>query len=144
VSTIEIERAPEDVFPYATDPTRFGEWQEGVVSGSTDGAVGVGSACTMTRKIGGSERTSTSEITEYDPPRRWAIQGIDGPIRADVSVSVEPIAGASAAPGSRVTIQLDFHGHGFGKLLAPLVTSQARKEVPVSCQNLKERLEQGT
>jgi hypothetical protein len=41
-----------------------------------------------------------------------------------------------------VTISLDFHGHGVGKLLAPLVTSQARKEVPVSCQNLKERLEQ--
>jgi hypothetical protein len=28
--------------------------------------------------------------------------------------------------------------------MAPLVTSQARKEVPVSCQKLKERLEQGT
>jgi hypothetical protein len=98
--------------------------------------------CTVTRKIGGSERTLTSTITEHDPPRRWAIHGIDGPIRADVSVLVEPVSGD---PGtrSRVTIQLDFHGHGFGKLILPLVTSQARKEVTVSCQTLKEKLEAG-
>ncbi len=140
VSTVEIERPPSEVFPYVTDPTRFGEWQAGVVSGSTEGAAGVGSKCTMTRKIGGTQRTSTSEITQYEAPSRWAIHGIDGPIRADVSVLVEPL---DAGQRSRVTIQLEFQGHGFGKLLAPMVTSQARKEVPKSCQNLKQRLEAG-
>jgi hypothetical protein len=40
-----------------------------------------------------------------------------------------------------VTIGLDFQGHGFGKLLTRYVTSQASKEVPVSCQRLKQRLE---
>jgi uncharacterized protein YndB with AHSA1/START domain len=140
VSTVGIARAPEDVFPYATDPSRFGEWQQGVVRGSTEGEPGVGGRCTMTRKVGGSVRTSTSEITEFDPPRRWAIHGIDGPIRADVSVTVEPVT-ADSSPQSRVTIELEFHGHGFGKLIAPMVTSQARKEVPASCQKLKERLE---
>ena len=29
VSTIEIDRPPEEVFAYATDPTRFAEWQHG-------------------------------------------------------------------------------------------------------------------
>ena len=140
VSTVEIERPPSEVFPYATDPSRFGEWQPDVVSGSTEGAPGVGSKCIMTRKVGGTKRTSTSEITQYEAPSRWAIHGIDGPIRADVSVLVEPI---DAGQHSRVTIQLDFQGHGFGKLLAPIVTSQARKEVPKSCQNLKQRLEAG-
>jgi uncharacterized protein YndB with AHSA1/START domain len=138
VSSVQIQRPPEEVFPYVTDPSHFGEWQDGVVSGSSEGTPGVGSRCIMRRKIGGSERTSTSEITEYDPPRRWAIHGIDGPIRADVEVWIEPV---DPARGSRVTIGLDFHGHGLGKLLAPYVTSQARKEVPVSCQNLKKRLE---
>jgi carbon monoxide dehydrogenase subunit G len=142
VSTIEIGRTPEEVFPYVTDPSRFGEWQKGVMSGSEEGH-GVGAKCTMTRKIGGAERTSTSAVTEYDPPRRWAIHGIDGPIRADVSVLVEPVSGDSGQR-SRVTLQLDFHGHGFGKVIAPFVTSQARKEVPISCQKLKERLEQGS
>jgi uncharacterized protein YndB with AHSA1/START domain len=31
VSTIEIDRPPEDVFAYATDLVRFGEWQKDVV-----------------------------------------------------------------------------------------------------------------
>lgn len=143
VSTVEIERTPEDVFPYVTDPSRFGEWQNGVVGGSQAEAPALGSKCTMTRKVGGSVRTSTLEITEYEPPRRWAVHGIDGPIRVDVQVTVEAAGSAAAAARSRCTIQIDVHGHGFGKLLAPLVTSQTRKEVPQSCQKLKERLEAG-
>jgi hypothetical protein len=44
---------------------------------------------------------------------------------------------------SRVTITLDFHGHGIGKLLVPLfVNREATKEVPKSCVQLKQRLEQ--
>jgi uncharacterized protein YndB with AHSA1/START domain len=141
VSTVEIERTPSEVFSYATDPSRFGEWQGSVVSGSSEGVIGVGSKFTTTRKIGGAQRASTSEITEYEPPRRWAVRGVDGPIRADVSVVVEPI---DSGARSRVTFQLNFVGHGLGKLIAPVVTSQARKEVPVSCQNLKQRLEAAT
>ncbi|MGZ4187488.1 MAG: SRPBCC family protein, partial [Solirubrobacteraceae bacterium] len=55
----------------------------------------VGSKCTTIRKIGGREREVTTEITDYDPPRRWADRGIDGPIRAVVAVTVEPLADGS-------------------------------------------------
>ena len=37
VSTIDVGRPPEDVFAYATDPSRFHEWQKGVVSGRMEG-----------------------------------------------------------------------------------------------------------
>jgi uncharacterized protein YndB with AHSA1/START domain len=33
VTSVEVDRSAEDVFAYATDPTRFSEWQRGVVSG---------------------------------------------------------------------------------------------------------------
>lgn len=138
VATIDIARPPGEVFPYVTDPSRFGEWQAGVVSGHTDGEPAVGTRCTMTRRLGGSERTSTSEITEISPPTSWAIRGVDGPIRAAVRVSVEPRADGEH---SHVTISLDFSGHGLGRALLPMVLSQARKEVPQSCQKLKQQLE---
>jgi uncharacterized protein YndB with AHSA1/START domain len=138
-SSVEIGRPPGEVFSYATDPARFGEWQRGVVGGHLDGKPGVGAHCTMTRRIGGAKRTSTSVITVFDPPEHWALHGIDGPIRAEVSVGIEPLGGDR---GSRVTIELEFHGHSFGRLLAPMVTRRARREVPVSCRHLKERLEQ--
>ncbi len=94
VTSIEIARPPEEVFGYVIDPSRFAEWQEGVVvSGRMegDGPHGVGSRCITTRRIGGSERASTQEITEFEPPRTWADHGIDGPIRARVNVAVEPL-----------------------------------------------------
>jgi carbon monoxide dehydrogenase subunit G len=136
--TVDIDRPPSEVFPFVTDPSRFGEWQRGVLSGRVAGEPAVGSTCTMTRKIGGAARQSTSQITEYEPPVRWAIRGVDGSIRAHVIVQVEPLEDAR----SRVTIDLQFSSHGLGKLMAPMVVSRARKEVPVSCQNLKGLLEQ--
>ena len=86
VSEVDVARPPEEVFRYVTDPSRFGEWQSGVVSAhiDPDGPQEVGSRCVMTRRIGGTDRTTTSEITELSPPRTWAIRGIDGPVRADV------------------------------------------------------------
>ena len=81
----------------------------------------------------------TTRITEYDPPRRWADRGIEGPIRAIVAVTVEPLADASR---SRITIELDFTGHGIGKLLVPLVVHrQATAEMPENMDRLKQRLE---
>jgi hypothetical protein len=101
--------------------------------------VAVGSICTTTRRIGGAERTVTSRVTKLSPPRNWAIRGIDGPIRSIVNVTVEP-AGAGAR--SRVTIELDFTGHGIGKLLVPLVVRpQSRKEMQRNMQRLKARIE---
>jgi Polyketide cyclase / dehydrase and lipid transport len=92
-----------------------------------DDQVAVGSKCTTTRRIGGGERTVTSEITEISPPRTWAVHGIDGPIRSIVNVTVEPLADSTR---SRVTIALDFEGQGIGKLLVPLVVRrQARQEM---------------
>ena len=41
-----------------------------------------------------------------------------------------------------MTIEVDFEGHGIGKLLVPLVVRrQAAKEMPTNLQTLKERLE---
>jgi uncharacterized protein YndB with AHSA1/START domain len=138
VSTAEIGRPAEDVFAYVTDPSHMPEWQKGVTSGRLDGT-GVGSRCTTTRKIGGAEREVVTEITEYDPPRRWADHGIEGPIRAVVSVRVDPLDEPNR---SRVTISVDFEGHGIGKLLVPLmVRPQARREMPGNMSSLKQRLE---
>jgi hypothetical protein len=43
-----------------------------------------------------------------------------------------------------MTIDLDFEGHGIGKLLVPLVVRrQARMEMPKNQQRLKDLLERG-
>jgi uncharacterized protein YndB with AHSA1/START domain len=134
VSTIEIARPPEEVFAFATDPLRFAEWQRDVVSVRMVGD----SRFTTTRRISGADRTMTQEITRNEPPRFWAAQGVDGPIRPHATIAVEP---ANDGTRSRVTFSLDFEGHGLGVPLVPLVRRQAQKGAPTSYRNLKKLLE---
>jgi carbon monoxide dehydrogenase subunit G len=143
VSSIEIARPPEEVFAYVSDPSRLAEWQESVVSARAEGGGPpvVGSRAVTIRKIGRVERSMTMEMTNINPPRDWAVRGIDGPVRGVVNGTVEPLDDGAR---SRVTIELDFEAHGLGKLLVPLVVRrQAQKEMPRNLQNLKERLESG-
>ena len=63
---------------------------------------------------------------------------MDGPIRATVDLTVDPLTQTS----SRLTISVDFAGHGIGKVLVPLVVRrQAEKEMPANLAALKRRLE---
>jgi uncharacterized protein YndB with AHSA1/START domain len=140
IAAVDVDRSAAEVFAYATDPTRFSEWQSGVVEGhlEQDGPPRVGSRCVTTRRIGGAERPATAELTHLDPPRTWGVRGIDGPIRATVEVTVAPLAEAR----SRLTIAVDFEGHGIGTVLVPLlVRRQARTEMPTNVANLKRHLE---
>jgi uncharacterized protein YndB with AHSA1/START domain len=144
VHSVEIDRRPEDVFAYVTDPTRFPEWQDAVVRASPQdsGPIKEGSRISLTRRMGKREQTMTSELTEYSPPRSYAFRIIDGPVRALGKGRFEPLDGGER---TRFTFELDFKGHGIGKLLVPLVVrKQAEKELPQSHENLKKRLESGS
>lgn len=142
VHSIEIDRPPDEVFSYVTDPLRFAEWQYDVLSVRIEGGPppGVGSKFTTTRRIGRAERTMTQEITEINPPTSWAAQGVAGPIRPSANIIVDPLDDGTR---SRVTIALDFKGHGIGVPLVPAIRLMAAKGAPRSYRNLKERLESG-
>lgn len=141
VNSIEISRRPEDVFAYLTNPTHLPEWQESAVAVRGDSPLTVGQRVVITRRVGRRERTMTNEVTELNPPKSWSLRGTDGPVRGEVKGTVEPVADGER---SRVTIALDFEGHGIGKLLLPLVVRrQVEAEMPKNMQMLKERLESG-
>jgi hypothetical protein len=139
-ASIEIARGPDDVFAYLDDLGRHGEWQAQIVSAQKhgDGPTQVGTKSTEKRRMGGREQSITYEVTEHDPPRTFGFHGVDGPVRVVGRVTIDPIGDGSS---SRVSLVLDFEGHGFGKALVPLARSQTRKQVPKDQQRLKERLE---
>ena len=140
-SSIEIARPAEDVFAYVTDPSRFSEWQDDVVSARFETAQppGVGSRFRTIRRMGRNERVVTQEITAYAPPTSWAARGIDGPVRPRVELTLQPLAHRSRV---RLTVVMDFEAHGIGKVLVPLVIRRlAARQAPRSYQRLKEQLE---
>ena len=97
VTSAEIGRPAAEVFACATDPSRFSEWQRGVIDGHMERPAGagdgpaVGARCVTTRRIGGASRPAISELVDIDPPRLWGVRGIDGPIRG-------PAAGVHGRP----------------------------------------------
>ena len=146
VTSAEIGRPAAEAFAYAAGPARLSQWQKGVVDGHMESpgngsqTPSVGAQCVTARRIGGADRPSTSELVHINPPQTWGVRGTDGPIRAAVEVLVEPVTDAR----SRLTISVDFTGHGIGKILVPLlVRLEARKEMPGNMAALKQRMEAG-
>jgi uncharacterized membrane protein len=139
-NTIEIARSPEDVFAYMDDLSRHGEWQPLIVSVrvDTDGPTRVGSRATEVRRMGRRKVAVTYEITEHEPPHRFAFKGIDGAIRAEGKGTIDATDGGKA---SRLTLELTLTGYGVGKVFAPLARKQARRELPEAHRRLKELLE---
>ena len=75
------------------------------------------------------------------PPRSYAFRVIDGPVRALGKGRFEPLDNGAR---TLFTFELDFEGHGIGKVLVPLIVRrQAANELPQSHANLKRVLEGG-
>ncbi|MFJ6792841.1 SRPBCC family protein [Streptomyces sp. NPDC091268] len=140
-NSIDIDRRPEEVFAYITDPTHLPEWQDSAVSAVPMGDLPVhtGSRVVVTRQIGKRRIPSTMEYTELDPPRSWHLHGVDGPVRPEVQGRIEPLDDGTR---SRVTLSVDLEGRGMGRGLVPLVVKpMIRKEMPRSEEKLKHLLE---
>jgi uncharacterized protein YndB with AHSA1/START domain len=138
---IDVDRTPEDVYAYVTDPSHLPEWQLSAVATEVldEGPIHPGTRVRVTRRIGTREIPMTVEFTELDPPHSWGLHGIEGPVRPRAHGEIEPLDDGRR---SRVTIELDFEGHGLGRALVPLVVRpQMRKELPRDEQLLKDLLE---
>jgi len=100
----------------------------------------VGTRVREQRRIGGRNQDTSYEITEHEPPRRSAFQGIAGPVRPVGTITLEALKDGSR---TRLTLEFDLVGHGLGKLFAPLARKQARREIEQTHARLKARLESG-
>jgi len=141
-ATIDISRTPQDVFAYATDFAQFRHWQGNVILARRDdqAPLRTGSGAVVTRRVGPRQVEATEKITELTPPKAWEVRSSGGmPVTAIARGHIAPLDDGTR---SRVTITLDFEGHGIGKLLVPLVIRrQARKQLPRNSARLKEMLE---
>jgi len=78
--SIDIARAPEDVFAYITDPSRLASWQDAEdVEQLTPGPVGVGTRFREVHRAMGRRRVEVTEIVTFQPGRRFEIRVVEGP-----------------------------------------------------------------
>ena len=134
---IDIDRPPEDVFAALTDIGRLPEWQSSVVSAELEGPLGVGARLRETRKMMGREGKLVSEVTEYDPPHRFSVHAIEGPIPMTVTHTLEPSGG-----GTRLEVVGEATPKGVMRLAAGKMQKAAESEFRGDLQRLKSLLEQ--
>jgi uncharacterized protein YndB with AHSA1/START domain len=138
-SSTRIARTPQEVFDYVSDAARLPEWQPSVhEAGVEPPAVRqVGMRGYEVRSVQGRTQKVRWEVTECEPGTRWAVDGIEGPVRAHVTISLAP----ADDTGTTLDYRIWFEGRGIGKLFRLMASRGARSEIPASLALLKQRLE---
>src|SRR3712207_9581670 len=79
-SSTDIARSPRDVFTYVTDAPHLPEWQPSVDEAAAEppGDPGVGMPGWEVRQVPGGPRKIRWEVTDYEPDRRYGVQGVEG------------------------------------------------------------------
>ena len=133
---IDIDRPPEDVFALLTDIPRLPEWQRSAVSAAAEGEVAVGGRIRETRRFLGREYAVVHEVTAYDPPHRFDIRSVEGPIPLSVRHTLEPSGG-----GTRLEVVGEANPKGVLRFAAGGIAKTAEAEFHRDFERLKELLE---
>ena len=138
--SIFINRPPQEVFDYITNPDNDSNWRSTAVSAewTSDGPVGVGSTQRTVGKFLGRKIDSTNEVTVWDPPNQFAFKSVGGSIPLELSQKL-----AAEDNGTQLTINAQAELAGFFKLAEGLVGKQAEKQMDTDFNALKLVLEAG-
>jgi uncharacterized protein YndB with AHSA1/START domain len=133
---VAIDRAPEDVFALLTDIDRMPEWQNSAASASADVALGRGTRIRETRRLMGREFKVVHEVTAYDPPHRFDVESVEGPIPLTIRHTLEPSGG-----GTHLEVVVEAQPKGMLRFAAAGIAKTGEAELRRDVERLKEILE---
>ena len=136
--TVEIACPPEKVFAALTDLEHLPEWQSSAVSSKPDGPLAVGARVREQRSMMGREIDNELEVTAYDPPRRFALEGRSGPVPLSIDHEVVEDNGQTV-----VHVRVQAEPGALFKLAGPMIKRTAEQELRTDFQRLKGQLEAG-
>lgn len=137
-SSIFINRPPQEVFDYCSNPANQPKWQSGVESAewTSEAPHGPGSTIKTLTNFLGRKIEAELEITSWDPPRQMGLKALGGPIPFENTTILE-----AQGDGTLVTQRAQGEFGGFFKLAEGLVGKQAEKTFETSNAALKLLLE---
>jgi len=136
--TIHIERSPEQVWAYMTDPANTPRWSNLVrrVDLITPGPLRVGSERLVTFDLGGKQVQRVSEVWALEPGRRIGVRNTAENVTGVFEYTLAP-----ERNGTRVSFTCDIHPHGLMWLLLPLLLKSNRLRYTEQLPNLKKEVE---
>jgi carbon monoxide dehydrogenase subunit G len=136
--SIYIDRPPQEVFDYMSDPANDAEWRSGsrVAEWSSEGSVGVGSTMRSEDSFLGRKVDTTSKITSWDPPHQYSFKSVGGSFPAEFSFQLR-----SEGSGKQLTASGEIEFSGVFKLVEWLFGYQIGKQAVDDFDTLKTILE---
>jgi carbon monoxide dehydrogenase subunit G len=137
---IFIARPPQEVFNFLVKSENIPVWDSSIVHAETvgDEPVGLGTRATGTSKVVGRKFDWTTEVAEFEPPRRLTSKSVGGQLDFTVTSTLEP-----ERDGTRLTYRIDAAsglGGVFGRLGDLFVEKAQARTVRANLETLSELL----
>ena len=136
--TVEIARAPADVFELLSEIERLPEWQASALEAHADGPLAEGSRITERRRLLGREVDTELEVVAYEPPKRLTLRSLGGPVQFTVDHEL-----AEQGGGTQLRFVAEAQPGGLLRLTEPVLARTAEQEFRRDFDRLKELLESG-
>jgi heat shock protein HslJ len=138
LTEIEIDRPPEVVAAYATDPDNATAWYENIVGveWKTPPPLAVGSRIAFVARFLGRRLEYTYEVRELATGERLVMSTADGPFAMETTYTWERAAG-----GTRMTLRNRGEPAGFSRVAAPLLARAMRRANRKDLERLKSMIE---
>ena len=139
--TFSVNRPPEAVFDYMTDPANLAAWQTSKTSVEqlTEGPPQLGTRVReRTKPPGGKEFEQIVEFTEFERPRRLHVHIVEGPYPVDGTWTLEP-----DGSGTRVHFTAEGQLSGALSLLQPVARRVMSRQFAAYHRNLRRNVEHG-
>jgi hypothetical protein len=136
--SVEIAESPDLVFMVCSDFENELRWNPKAQKAVkvTEGPIGVGTR--YQAKWRGTPQVEV-ECLAFDAATRTWTNHNTGPIEVTSTFAVTPTEN-----GCRLTARLQADGHGIGRIFAPVLTKQMRKDIPANLARVKALIEGGT
>jgi uncharacterized protein YndB with AHSA1/START domain len=139
-SSVFINRPPQEVFDYVTNPANNAQWQSGTESSSwtSDGPPGIGATFKGVGQLMGRKIEAAFDVTSWDRPYQWSFKSISGPIPTRNTTRFE-----AQGDGTLVVHATQIELAGVFQLAEALAGKQLEKTYESNNATLKRLLEAG-
>jgi carbon monoxide dehydrogenase subunit G len=137
--TIEIDRTPQEVFEFISQPENFPLWQESLIEirREASGPLRVGSEVTEVRSFMGRKMETTWTCTEHEPHERSSIEEDEGLVPFKGTFELEELDDG----GTLFTWTVETPGPRGIKVPGAIVGRMVRRQLAVDSERLKGLLE---
>jgi uncharacterized protein YndB with AHSA1/START domain len=136
---VTIERPPEEVFAYVSDPENLPEWS-GImreVRKEAEGPPKQGDHYTAVVKFLGRRFEQSFEVAAHEPPRRHTERSAGPPFAREHTYTFHEVAGG----GTLLSVAMEMQPGGFFGLARPFLEKAAQRQARKELETLKGMLQ---